>query len=190
MRQILFFTLAIGLASSSTTANDDLDGLQFSERKYKNQIFIFLADNHPDYQITVETRAIGRKSGFYKVGDVLLINRFSIQKYEHKETTNNLGITVNVSELTILDQRTKRKFTLVLKEKVSWPDYFAEFRVAGNAEPFYVREGDSFNIPSKEGQFRLVEVGETEVKIMSEDEKITVLKKSAPAAAESEPKAE
>lgn len=156
----------------------ELAGVKFLDQRQRNRVFTFKASGHPDYQITVQTTARGKKTGFYKIGDVIA-ERFKIIQFEQKEGTNQFGIVGDFSELTILDQKLNLKFTLQLKLPVNRPDFFAELQRAGEEKVFHVQEGDDFTLPGYEGKLKVKSVTENDVSIVNEKGEVAVLGRSA-----------
>lgn len=120
------------------------DKLYFIGMKTRFHRITFKADNAPDFAIREESREIGRKDGFYKVGDTLPSGRFKIEAYEKKEGVSPIGVPIKASELTLLEVATGEKFVIVLRVEHDRPELFAEFDFQlDTREPFFVQEGQS-----------------------------------------------
>ena len=163
----------LGAFSFSTAAEKlKVDGLEYLERRQKIRKFSFKARNDPTYAIQIESRANGKISAFYKVGD-LIEERFLIKGIEEKRAH-----LADISELTILDQRTGRSLVIALKDSKLWPDYYAEFRFKGVVS--HVQERNPFKLKGH-GWLKVLEVNEDDVLIAEfENEKKTIrIKKTA-----------
>ncbi|MFN2541928.1 MAG: Amuc_1099 family pilus-like system protein [Chthoniobacterales bacterium] len=109
---------------------------------------------------------------FVRVGETISGTRFKVLKFTPKETTNQYGTTVDVSELTLQHLDTKEQLALV-KEKVaispesvvtfeySWPSTAA-------ARDFIVRRDQEFSLkPNEDIKYKLVDVQPTKAVIVN-----------------------
>ncbi|SRR6266487_3950635 len=100
---------------------------------------------------------------FLKIGDSIAGSRFKIVKFTPKETHNQYGTTVDVSELTLEQEDTKEQLTLV-KEKVAMsPETVVTFSyswpVNAPSREFDVRKDEEFSLqPMEEIKYKLVDV--------------------------------
>lgn len=99
-------------------------------------------------------------------------NMFRVESVEKKQTKNNLGITVDGSELTVTYLPTQEKVVLVRGVETSIPTYYAKFKfLIGSSDDFYVKKGDSFVLPvDPETKYKLVDIQEQEAEITYEPE--------------------
>ncbi|MFT5469723.1 MAG: hypothetical protein ACI8UO_004845 [Verrucomicrobiales bacterium] len=173
------------------------DKLVFLSLQKKFHRITFKADNDPAYAIREESRKIGRKDGFYKIGDTLASGRFKVEAYEKKMDKDAIGTPVPASELTMLDLNTGEKFVIILKKEDDRPELFGEFDFLLDTRPsFFVKEGQSERIfqgmpnpePFSLGEsdtivYQLVTVTDNEAVIASKDnlgQTITISKGSVP----------
>ncbi len=126
------------------------DKLFLVQRIARNYIVV-LRSSSPPYQVSITTPD-GRKRGWFVeegkrfgVGD-----RFAVEKFEKKMVPDARTGEKDMSELTITDNLTKKKITLVKDIEANLAEYEAklEFRLKGRQEQIDVKKGDNFRIPS------------------------------------------
>lgn len=152
-----------------------VDKLFLSSRQQRSYRLIFQA--MPDdqrFQIRrVPTNAWPQQQNFMlRQGEASDDNQFRVESIEKKEGRNNLGITVDASELTITYLPTGEKFKITRGVEFSIPTYFAIFDFAlGGGSQITVKKGESFVLPvDPDTKYTLLEVEETEAEISFEPE--------------------
>lgn len=124
------------------------DKLFLVQRVARNYLVV-LKSSSPPYQVSVTTPD-GRKKGWFVdegkrfgIGD-----RFLVEKFEKKMVPDSRKGERDMSELSIVDNLTKKKIALVKDVGVDLAEYEAklEFRLKGNREPIDVKKGDTFRI--------------------------------------------
>lgn len=152
-----------------------LDKLALASRQQQSYKLLF--QTMPDeqrFQIRrVPTKAHPQQQNFMmQAGDTSDDNVFRVESVERKTGQNNLGITVDQSELTITYLPTGEKVVLVRGLEKTIPTYFAEFEFSlGGGSKFYVKEGDPFVLPvDPDTKYSLLKVEETEAEVSFEPE--------------------
>ena len=93
--------------------------------------------------------------------------------YQQKEGKNNLGITVDMSELTVTYLPTKQQFTLVRRVPMVIPTYYAilEFELDKKGAMAPIKQGDFFTLSiDPDTKYKLVDIQEEEAQISYETE--------------------
>lgn len=124
---------------------------------------IALKSSSPPYQVSVTTPDKKKKGWFVEIGKRFGVgDRFAVEKFEKKMVPNQTTGEKDMSELTIVDNLTKKKITLVKDEVVNLAEYEAnlEFRLHGR-EQLKVKKGDNFRIPSQpDTTYKVIDIQE------------------------------
>lgn len=107
-----------------------------------------------------------------RAGETSDDDQFRVESVERKEGRNNLGITVDASELTITYLPTGEKVKLTRGLETTIPTYYGEFEfVLGGGSKFFVKKGDPFVLPvDPDTKYKLVDIQEQEAEISYEPE--------------------
>lgn len=124
------------------------DRLFLVQRVARNYLVI-LKSSSPPYQVSVTTQDGKRRGWFVDEGKRFGVGeRFLVEKFAKKMVPDPRIGEKDLSELTIEDNLTKKKFTLVRDVELNLAEYEAklEFRLKGSREPIDVKKGDTFRI--------------------------------------------
>jgi hypothetical protein len=121
------------------------------------------------FTFQINTRDLGGKTQFVKLGEVVVGTKFKVQKFEYKMRQNPAtGADQDVSELTLLNTETGDPIQLVLNEEKSSPDSYAVFsyRWPSPAIPIKVKKLQKFGLkPESTAGYKLLDVKATEALI-------------------------
>lgn len=151
------------------------DKLVLVSRKQQSYILKFM--NMPDdkrFQIQrLPSPAYpGTQNFMMEAGQTSQDNLFRVESVEKKQGKNNLGITVDQSELTVTYLPTGEKVKLVRGLEATIPTYYAEFEfLLGGGSKFFVKKGDPFVLPvDPDTKYKLIDIQEQEAEISFEPE--------------------
>lgn len=146
-----------------------IEGLVFVDRKQQEYKLEYAA--RPDaerFQIRrLPTAKWPQPENFYlRVGDTSEDGQFRIESFEEKEMVRN-GINLDASVITIVYLPTQETYELLRQTETVIPTYFAEFSTK-DEDIIFVKEGDSFSLPSAPGEtLRVEKVNEESVVVSS-----------------------
>ncbi len=92
------------------------------------------------FTFQVNTRDLGGKTQFVKIGDAIVGTKFKVQMFERKTRLNQTtGVEQDISELTLLNVETDAPIQLVLNEEKNFPDSYAVFSYRWPSPPTAIR---------------------------------------------------
>lgn len=151
------------------------DKLVFVERKQKSFFLTYTAKNPGVYQVNFKGLGGRAQSEFLQIGQTFADGRFTVVSHEDKMGQNDLGATVDMSELTIKDNTNGKSFVLVRRQEKNWPEYYASFNFLLEPGEFFVKEGETFQVPlDLNTQYTLVGVEEDHAVVRRGDDTETV----------------
>ena len=108
----------------------------------------------------INTSDLKEPTQFLKVGDVIRGTKFRIAGVTEKQEKNQYGTDVDVSELTLENQDTNERLTLVKEKIMISPESVAHFVYAwGDRREFSVKKDQEFSLPPEmEIRYKLVDV--------------------------------
>ena len=130
-----------------------------------------------DTEFSVNTLDYSSPTQFLKVGQKIAGSELEITKAEAKSATNQLGATVDVSELTLKDASTGDTIVLVNEKEVDSPYSFAVLKNSVTGEEVRVEKGKTFNLGPEAVTYKLVDVdseGAVISPLQSEGERLPV----------------
>ena len=136
----------------------------FSEEPFRLIFSSWVGDTY-----AINTIDMAEPTQFLRIGETIAGTRFKIAKFTPKNTTNQYGTTVDVSELTLQHEDTKEQLTLV-KEKVAIsPESVVVFVYTwGGAREFQVRKDQEFSLkPMDDIKYKLLDVQPTNAVIVN-----------------------
>lgn len=140
-----------------------------------------------DTEFSINTVDYSSPTQFLKVGQKIAGTELEITKAETKTVTNELGVAVDASELTLKDASTGDIIVLVNEKEVDSPYSYAILDNPVTGEEIRVEKGKTFALGPEEIAYKLVDVGSEGAVItpvQSEGQRLTV-----PPSAESKPPA-
>lgn len=147
------------------------DKLDFISRRQQEYILKFTA--RPDserFQIQrlASPKHPGTDNFYLKIGDTSDDGLFRVDSYEERESRNSSGINVDTSVVKVTYIESGKQYELIRRVNTIIPTYFAELDFTlDNEGPFFVKEGESFNIvKDPETKYRVEKVNEDSVIII------------------------
>ena len=117
-------------------------------------------------------------SQFVKVGDTVTFKdtKFKVTKFEEKHKMIE-GINKDVSELTLVNQKNGQAVVLPKETDVDSPTTYAVFTYLWNgSHDFAVLKGGEFTVkPEDAVKYKVLEMSDTEIKVLKEDENKVVV---------------
>ncbi len=114
---------------------------------------------------TINTRDLGGRTQFLKLGDTIEGAPYKLLSYEPKKTVRN-EIEVDVSELVIQNTETGQKITLVFDKEADDPTSFGEFVYLYDNSTFRVKKDDEFALkPEDSRKYKLIDISATGAQI-------------------------
>jgi len=114
---------------------------------------------------TINTKDLGGRTQFLKIGDMIDGAPYKILGYAPKQTTRN-EMEVDVSELTIENTGTGQKITLVYDKEADDPTSFGEFAYLWDDSKFIVKKDDTFSLPPEtDKKYKLIDISAVEAQI-------------------------
>ena len=151
------------------------DKLVLLSRQQQSYILKFQA--MPDEQrfqiLRLPSSAWPKQENFMlRAGETASDNQFRVESIERKTGKSSLGITVDMSELTVTYLPTGETAKLVRGLETVIPTYYAEFEFQlGGGSKFFVKKGDAFVLPvDPDTKYKLVDIQEQEAEISYEAE--------------------
>ena len=124
-------------------------------------------------------------SPFVKVGDMVTLKdtKFKVAKFEEKHKVIE-GINKDVSELTLVNQKNGQVVVLPKETDVDSPTTYAVFTYLWNgSHDFAVLKGGEFTIkPEDAVKYKVLEMSDTEIRVLKEDENKALSIRMRPAA--------
>jgi hypothetical protein len=111
-----------------------------------------------DTEFSINTLDYSSPTQFLKVGDKIAGSELQIIKAEAKSATNQVGATVDVSELTLKDLSTGDTVILVNEKEVDSPYSFAILVNTISKEEVRVEKGKTFPLGPEAVSYKLVDV--------------------------------
>jgi hypothetical protein len=139
-------------------------------KSFNEEPFRFVFSSWVGDTFAINTIDMAEPTQFLRIGETIAGTRFKILKFTPKNTTNQYGTTVDVSELTLQHQDTSEQMNLV-KEKVAIsPESVVTFEYSwpATAAPrdFIVRRDQEFSLkPNEDIKYKLVDVQPTKAVI-------------------------
>jgi len=137
----------------------------------QNYTLTFSSQLDPErFQITREQTAnFPRDTSIMRIGETSTDGKFRLDKFEKKEGLNDLGVTVDKSEVTITYLETGKQEVLVRQEPKTIPTFYAQLKFELSGKPSwedYVKLGDTFKLPiDPETEYKLISVEPDEAEI-------------------------
>ncbi len=110
---------------------------------------------------------------FGKVGGVITITKpnFKVIKFEQKSKKDG-GMTRDVSEVTVQNMETNETIVLPKAQEVDSPTTYAVLNYLWTGKPFAVKKNQEFTLePEKNVKYKCLDLNDTEVHIVKEDDK-------------------
>ena len=121
-----------------------------------------------EFQINLKDLKGSARSQYRKLGDQIEGAPYKILKYEFKEGSNERGVTVNLSELTVQNTETGESIVLVYNKEANDPTSYGTFRnllTLGDAD-FTLKKGEEFTIkPDITRKLKLIDITATKAQI-------------------------
>jgi len=121
-----------------------------------------------EFQINLKDLKGSARSQYRKIGEQIEGAPYKILKYEFKEGSNERGITVNLSELTVQNTETGESIVLVYNKEANDPTSYGTFRnllAPGDAD-FTLKKGEEFTIkPDITRKLKLIDITATKAQI-------------------------
>ena len=126
-------------------------------------------DRLESFTFQINTRDLGGKTQFVKLGEAVVGTKFKVQNFEYKMRNNPVtGADQDASELTLLNTETGDPIQLVLNEEKSSPDSYAVFsyRWPSPTTLIKVKKLQKFGLkPENTAGYKLLDVKATEALI-------------------------
>lgn len=114
---------------------------------------------------TINTRDLGGRTQFLKIGDTIKGAPYKILRYTPKTTTRN-DLEVNISELEIQNTETGQTIALVYNTEADDPTSFGEFLYLYDNSKIRVKKDDEFSLtPEDARKFKLIDISAQEAQI-------------------------
>jgi hypothetical protein len=120
-------------------------------------------------EFSINTLDYSSPTQFLKVGQRIAGSELQITKAEAKSATNQVGATVDISELTLKDASTGDTIILVNEKEVDSPYSYALLQNTINGEEIRVEKGKMFTLGPDAISYKLIDVG-TEGAVISPSE--------------------
>lgn len=153
------------------------DKLVFVSRQQQSYTVKFAAmpDDSTYQVIRMPSAAWPRRETFMMhQGDVSKDGQFRVDSFKRNEATNNLGIKVDASELSVTYVPTGEPVILIRNVDKTIPTYYAELQFSLPGAPEwkeFVKKGDFFSLPiDPETKYKLIDIQENEAQISFEPE--------------------
>ena len=127
-------------------------------------------------EFSINTLDYSSPTQFLKVGQKIAGSELQITKAEAKSATNQVGATVDISELTLKDAATGDTIILVNEKEVDSPYSFALLHNAINGEEIRVEKGKMFTLGPDAISYKLIDVGSEGAVISSSESAKELLK--------------
>lgn len=114
---------------------------------------------------TINTRDLGGRTQFLKLGDAIEGAPYKVLSYQAK-TVNRNDMDVDVSELTIQNTETGQKIILVYDKEADDPTSYGEFLYLYDNSKLRVKKDDEFTLsPDKSKKYKLIDISAQEAQI-------------------------
>lgn len=114
---------------------------------------------------TINTRDLGGRTQFLKLGDMIEGAPYKILSYQAK-TTNRNDMDVDVSELTIQNTETGQKIVLVYDKESDDPTSYGEFLYLYDNSKLRVKKDDVFTLPPDASRkYKLIDISAQDAQI-------------------------
>ncbi len=141
-----------------------------------------------NFSFQINTLDLRQPSEFLKIGDTVANTDFKLTKFDFKEVLNpSTGVTEDVSELTVVNQKTNESVILVYDKVADSPNQFGRFDyilkkegISDGKTPFEFtvpKLGEFVLRPEVTKRYKLLDVSAEEAKILTPDGKEYVVKK-------------
>jgi hypothetical protein len=110
-------------------------------------------------EFSINTLDYSSPTQFLKVGQKIAGSELQITKAEAKSATNQVGATVDISELTLEDASTGDTVILVNEKEVDSPYSYALLQNTINGEEIRVEKGKMFTLGPDAISYKLIDVG-------------------------------
>jgi hypothetical protein len=110
-------------------------------------------------EFSINTLDYSSPTQFLKVGQRIAGSELQITKAEAKSATNQVGATVDISELTLKDASTGDTIILVNEKEVDSPYSYALLQNTINGEEIRVEKGKMFTLGPDAISYKLIDVG-------------------------------
>lgn len=118
---------------------------------------------------TINAADLKSRTQFLQIDDTIEGSPYKIVSFEPKSEVRN-EITVDTSELTILNTETGQQLVLVANEEANDPTSFAKFHYLWNDSVFQVKKDDFFALePELDRKYKLIDINEQEAVIQAAD---------------------
>ncbi|MEO8353899.1 MAG: Amuc_1099 family pilus-like system protein [Chthoniobacteraceae bacterium] len=145
--------------------------------------------NPEDFSFQINTLDLRQPSEFLKLGETVANTDFKLTKFEFKEALNEAtGVMEDVSELSVVNQKTQESVVLIYDKVADSPNQFAKFGyilkkegVSDGKTPFEFtvpKLGEFVLRPEVTKRYKLLDVNAGQAKIQTPDGKEYVVKKS------------
>jgi hypothetical protein len=114
---------------------------------------------------SINTLDLRQPTQFLKMGDVVPKTPYKLVGYQKKFENKN-GIDIDVSELTVENQKTGQKIVLVYDKPVNDPTVYGLFKYLWDGSEIKVKKLDSFSVqPEPTVKYKLIDISDSEAVI-------------------------
>jgi hypothetical protein len=114
---------------------------------------------------SINTLDLRQPTQFLKMGDVVPKTPYKLVGYQKKFENRN-GIDIDVSELTVENQKTGQKIVLVYDKPVNDPTVYGLFKYLWDGSEIKVKKLDSFSVqPEPTVKYKLIDISDSEAVI-------------------------
>jgi hypothetical protein len=132
--------------------------------------------------LQVNTLDLDAPTQFLKVGDQVKGTKFKVAKFEQKSAVRD-GIKKDVSEVTLVNTDTGEQIVLPKQEEVDSPTTYAVLTYLWTGKDFAVKKNQEFTLkPEDNVKYKTVDLSDTDVTVVKEDENKTLHIKMLPPA--------
>jgi hypothetical protein len=120
--------------------------------------------------LQINTLDLDAPTQFLKVGDQVKGTKFKVTKFEQKFAQRD-GINKDVSEVTLVNTDTNEPIILPKQEEVDSPTTYAVLTYLWTGKDFAVKRNQEFTLkPLDNVKYKCVELSDTDVTVLKEDE--------------------
>lgn len=129
-------------------------------KSFAREPFRLVFASRTDDTFGINASDLREPTQFLRRGDVIRGTKFKIAQFVEKSEPNQYGTDVDVSELTLENQDTKERLTLVKEKIMISPESVANFVYAGgDRREFSVKKDQEFSLPPEpEIRYKLIDV--------------------------------
>lgn len=150
-------------------------------KRFQRIPFRLVFDARNGNTLLVNTLDLDEPTQFLKVGDMVKGTKFKVAKFEEKHAMDG-GINRDVSEVTLLNTETNESVVLPKQKEVDSPTTYAVLTYLWTGKDFAVKKNQEFTLkPQDNVKYKCVDLSDTDVVVLKEDENKTLHIKMLPA---------